>query len=205
MKSLNATVQFSKCDKNDIDKAHHDGKEQIPMKRKKSEVKHQKPRVEIDLLYSTSLIDNLFPSEIKGEFILKHFKKHPLVARGSEVCLGALKDLLFGFEIKQLVAQSASERIHVWLSHMGSENNSNPQSLDSISFDDPSQALQLYAAGHSIYCRAPLELEKTVVPRLLNDLGLGVTGSGTDKYRRGEIELFLSRKGHTTGAITNTP
>lgn len=75
--------------------------------------------------------------------------------------------------------------------------------LDSISVDDHSQAIKLYHAGHSIYCRAPAELEHAVVPRLLDELGIGIIGSGTDKYRRGEIELFLSRKGHATDFHTD--
>ena len=153
----------------------------------------------IDLLNSECLLDNLFPIAIKGDFLKKHFKSNPLVTRGNKECLSELKELLFNLDVSELIRSSASERIHVWLSQRGSEG-----ALESISVDDHEQAIKLYWAGHSIYCRAPLELEKSVVPHLLNDVGLGVAGSGTDKYRRGEIELFLSRKGHNTGIMQLT-
>ena len=105
------------------------------------------------------------------------------------------------FDIAELLENSASDRIHVWLSQKMNVSTERA-ALDSITVEDHSQALKLYWAGHSIYCRAPLELERSVVPRLLHEIGLGVTGSGTDKYRRGEIELFLSREGHTTGIVS---
>ena len=196
MESLSPTVRFSGCD--------GDSKGQASTKWKKSGSDKKNKRAAIDLLHSeVRLIDNLFPSGVEEDFVTTHFRRHPFVARGSNECLVTLKKLLHEFNVAKLLENSASERIHVWLSQKGSESSLNSQSLDSISVDDHTQALKLYVAGHSIYCRAPLELERAVVPRLLNDLGLGVTGSGTDKYRRGEIELFLSRKGHTTGAIVN--
>jgi hypothetical protein len=187
MESLNATVRFIEC--------AGDNEGQVPDNRKKSGVEKKK-RPKICIANSEeSLIDNLFPSGIRGDFIGKHFKKHPLVTRGSKKCLEYLKSELHDFDLEPLLEDSASERIHVWLSQQGS------QSLDSISLEDQSHALKLYAAGHSIYCRGSQELESVVIPRLLKDLGLGAIGSCNDKYRRGEIELFMSRKGHTTGAL----
>ena len=149
---------------------------------------------EIDLLNSECLLDNLIP--IGGTFHSEHFKRNPVVVRGNNKRLLAVKRLLFNLDIAELVKNTASERIHIWLSQKESED-----ALESISIEDHSQAIKLYGAGHSIYCRAPAELERSVVPKLLNDLGLGITGSGTDRYRRGEIEMFLSRKGHNTGTI----
>ena len=147
---------------------------------------------EIDLLNSEGLLDNLLP--IGGTFHSEHFKRNPVVVRGNKKRLAAVKELLFNLDIAELVKNTASERIHIWLSQ-----NESGDALESISIEDHSQAIKLYGAGHSIYCRAPAELERCVVPKLLNDLGLGITGSGTDRYRRGEIEMFLSRKGHNTG------
>ena len=191
MESLNAIVRFIEC--------VGDNEGQVPDNRKKSGVEKKKKRPKISITDSDeSLIDNLFPSGIRGDFIGKHFKKHPLVTRGSKECLEYLKSQLHEFDLESLLQESASERIHVWLSQQGS------QSLDSISLEDQSHALKLYAAGHSIYCRGAQELESVVIPHLLNDLGLGAIGSCNDKYRRGEIELFMSRKGHTTGAIIST-
>jgi hypothetical protein len=49
-----------------------------------------------------------------------------------------------------------------------------PAPLTSISVSDAQQAARLYAAGHSLYCRAPAELEAVVVPRLLDEIGHGI-------------------------------
>lgn len=166
--------------------------------RKKSRLEAQQKRNVIDLLNSENLLQNLFPFSRPGVFSESHFKRNPVVARGNQDCLRRLKKLLFNLDIPELIKSSASDRIHVWLSQRlpgGLTSNA----LESIPVEDHVTAVKLYWAGHSIYCRAPLELEKAVVPKLLNELGLGVTGSGTDRYRRGEIELFLSRAGHVTG------
>jgi hypothetical protein len=166
--------------------------------RKKSKAETYQKRDAIDLLNSENLLLNLLPFREPESFPDTHFKRNPVVARGDQECLRSLKKLLFNLDISELIKSSASDRIHVWLSQrLPGELNSN--TLESIPVEDHSAAVKLYWAGHSIYCRAPLELEKAVVPKLLNELGLGVTGSGTDKYRRGEIELFLSRAGHVTG------
>jgi hypothetical protein len=60
------------------------------------------------------------------------------------------------------------------------------------------QALKLYNAGHSLYCRASQELESEVIPKVLEEVGVGINTSNSDRFRRGEIETFFSRKGHLT-------
>lgn len=165
---------------------------------KQSKLGKKSKRVPINLIDSESLLDNLFTIEGSDGFRETHFRKNPFVARGSESDLSELKKLLFDLDIAELLENSASDRIHVWLSQNKNEFTER-KALDSMTVEDHTQAMKLYWAGHSIYCRAPLELERSVVPRLLHEIGLGVTGSGTDKYRRGEIELFLSREGHETG------
>ena len=166
-----------------------------------SKIEKKSKRVPINLIDSESLLDNLFTIEGSDGFRETHFRRNPFVARGSESNLSELKKLLFDLDVAELLENSASDRIHVWLSQNKNESKER-KALDSISVEDHTQALKLYWAGHSIYCRAPLELERSVVPRLLHEIGLGVTGSGTDKYRRGEIELFLSREGHSTGIVS---
>ena len=75
--------------------------------------------------------------------------------------------------------------------------------MNSIQLDDADAARRLYDAGHSLYCRAPAELEAAVVPRLLDALGHGVRLAPTDRYRRGEVETFFSRAGHVTSWHTD--
>jgi hypothetical protein len=189
MASLSGGVRFH------FDKKLKPSKEE---KNKKLQIKQKTSsfRPTINLSDPECLLDNLLPIGNKGEFIAKHLKRHPFVVRGNEGCLSDVKELLFDLDVAELVQNSASDRIHIWLSQKNSDGV-----LESISIEDHVQAVKLYRAGHSVYCRAPAELESRVVPRLLNELGLGLAGSGTDKYRRGEIELFLSRKGHKTGKM----
>lgn len=168
---------------------------------KQSKLRKKSKRVPINLIDPESLLDNLFTVEGSDGFRETHFRRNPFVSRGSESNLSELKKILFDLDIAELLENSASDRIHVWLSENKSISTER-KALDSMTVEDHNQAMKLYWAGHSIYCRAPLELERSVVPRLLHEIGLGVTGSGTDKYRRGEIELFLSREGHATGIVS---
>jgi hypothetical protein len=96
------------------------------------------------------------------------------------------------FDIETLVENTSSESIQVWLPTQKSNKK-----IDSIRVDDK-QAFKLYQAGHSLYCRAPQELEHALVPSLLQSLGYGVRPQGNDRYSRGEIEMFFSRQGHVT-------
>jgi len=98
-------------------------------------------------------------------------------------------DYLFDLDVNAMLENTASDQIHVWLK--------TASSLDSIRVSDASQAISLYKAGHSLYCRASTELEQTLVPRMLSSLAHGVAGGG-DRLRRGEVETFYSKRGHVT-------
>lgn len=198
MKTIKAAVHIVKFEELDSHPKPSSSKTGSNPLRKKSKAEAHQKRHVIDLLDSENLLQNLFPFSGSESFFDSHFKRHPVVTRGDQECLLSLKKLLFNLDISELIKSSASDRIHVWLSQRLSTGLTS-NALESIPVEDHTTAVKLYWAGHSIYCRAPLELEKDVVPKLLNELGLGITGSGTDRYRRGEIELFLSRAGHVTG------
>ena len=96
-----------------------------------------------------------------------------------------------GLDLEYLLENSASESVQVWLK--SPEDNG----LDSLQVD-ARQALKLHRAGHSLYCRAPSDLEAMVVPRMLHGLGYGPRPLSGDRFSRGEIEMFFSREGHLT-------
>lgn len=110
--------------------------------------------------------------------------------------------MLFDLNIIEMVKETASEKIHVWLS---SKDPATPCGtvMDSISIQDPLDAIKLHKVGHSLYCRAPAELESRVIPSFLQCLGLGIKGCQHDKFSRGEIETFYSRRGHITAYHTD--
>ena len=123
-------------------------------KRKKQKIMH----TNIDLMNAECLLGNLITRRVnvdmKGQredFHLHIFQKRPMVIRGNEDILVDVKELLFDFDVEELIKSSASDQIHVWLSYRASDG----QGLESISIEDPNQAMKLYYAGHSLYCRAP--------------------------------------------------
>jgi len=120
---------------------------------------------------------------------------HPIVVKGNENLISLLKEQLYDLNIDMMLENTASENIHVWLKGIDKVTD---QSLDSVTVDNHMHAKSLYNAGHSLYCRASEELEKEVIPKVLEELGIGINTSKSDRFRRGEIETFFSRKGHLT-------
>lgn len=76
-----------------------ESKEKLKPSKKKSR-KNQRP--DIDLLHSDSLLLNLFPIDVEGEFLEKHFKQHPVVVRGNEDQLSIVKELLLNLDIMEV-------------------------------------------------------------------------------------------------------
>lgn len=129
-------------------------------------------------------------------FMSTVWQKRPMVVRGKagEDRMSVIKEeFMFGLDVESLLSNTASDAIHVWL-----KSSTSGDRLDSIQVEQPSSALKLYAAGNSLYCRAPQALEHELVPVILSSLGMGPGSSSTDRFRRGEVEVFFSRAGHTT-------
>ena len=113
----------------------------------------------------------------------QHATTHPRMAR--------IVETLFDLDPQQVLEQTASENIFVWLkeqqrqeqhehqqqpsssSSCSSSSSSSSSLIRSIEVSDSETALALYRAGHSTYCRAPTELEEVLVPALLQNTGLG--------------------------------
>ena len=98
--------------------------------------------------------------------------------------------MLFDLDIQTLLENTASDQIHIWLNQEKHDGQ-----LQSITMESATDALKLYQAGHSIYCRVPLELEKIVVQSMMKEIGMGINCNHNDRFKRGEIETFFSRKG----------
>ena len=128
-------------------------------------------------------------------FKSEHFQYRPVISRNHNI--KEVKEALFNLDVKELVSNSASDQIHVWMKRLDSS------ALSSISVDDPEQACKLFNAGHSLYCRAPPHFEEIVVPKLIKELSYGIDPANNDRYRRGEVEVFYSRKGHFTDFHTD--
>jgi hypothetical protein len=113
--------------------------------------------------------------------------------------LSSISSALFDLDAAAILRETSSENIFVWLQkkHSGL--------IHSIEISDPETAWHLFEAGNATYCRAPPDLEQTLVRSLLRDTGLGCgqydpTGQRVTTMGRGEVEVFQSS---TVGHVTN--
>ena len=116
--------------------------------------------------------------------------------------LKRITDKLFQLNPKEIIEETASDNVFVWLSNPQIQNqkkktkDTSSKLIQSIEVPDSETAYSLFKAGHATYCRAPPFLEKLLVPNLLQNTGLGC---GHDTLSRGEIEVFQSTtSGHVT-------
>lgn len=158
------------------------------------------PSSPIELNGSGSILASIIGEFLlQREFLQEDFQRRPLKIEGGSHRVEDLKELLYDLDILEMLQNTASETIQVWMRPSGEGTNK----LISTTATDAEQAYKLYKAGHSIYCRAPRELEVYVIPRMLKELGHGILNPGHDRYSRGEIETFFSRKGHLTDFHTD--
>jgi hypothetical protein len=108
-----------------------------------------------------------------------------------------IREALYDLDPLTIFQNSSSDAIFVWIRTPESEQ------IHSIEVSDPNSALALYNAGNATYCRAPPSLEQALISSLLADTGLGCgqydpTGQSMSCLGRGEVEVFLSTRGHFT-------
>ena len=159
------------------------------------EIKGGRDLDEIDVR-SDDFLSNLFGEHLES-FRASFTDKYPLVVHGNPSRVNGIKKLLYDLDVNKYCENTSSERIHVWFPP------NEDGSMKSIQIDDPEEATRQYENGLSLYCRAPGFLEKRIIPKLLRELGLGPNDAGNDRFGRGEIETFFSRKGHTTSQHTD--
>lgn len=85
-------------------KIHYIGEESKEKLKPSKKKQRTNKRPDIDLLNSDCLLHNLFPIDTEGEFLAKHFKKHPVVVRGNgnKDNLSVLKELLLDLDISEV-------------------------------------------------------------------------------------------------------
>eukprot|EP01066_Platyproteum_vivax_P012193 Platyproteum_vivax@DN5540_c0_g1_i1.p1 len=99
---------------------------------------------------------------------------------------------LFDLDIEELCEGSASENIHIWV--LKPENGK----VDSFQVSDSKTAKHCYNLGGCLYFRAPTDLCDMIVPAVSKSVGMNFGGLYEDGAQRGEIETFVSHKGHVT-------
>lgn len=146
-----------------------------------------------------SLLGSIFAHDSKNVklFLETNFQHQPVVIRGDVCRMDMIRDdFMHHLDLQTILESTSSDSIHVWLKSPNCKDKNS--SLDSITVENASAALKLHNAGHSVYCRAPPMLEQFMVPKLIRELGMGIVGSDCDRFRRGEVETFISKQGHVT-------
>lgn len=132
-----------------------------------------------------------YPLE-KDVFMDMYFRKLGVIVNGPVDRFEKLmEEALHDLDILELLEDSPSESIQVWLPAKGDK-------IESISIEEPRAAFLLHQQGYSLYCRTPEALANLLLPKLGRDLGMGFTTHGVQGELNGEIELFCSKKGHVT-------
>ena len=148
----------------------------------------------------------LWPLNI-DEFMREYWKKRVF---STKLESGArfnklIKNLLFDLNLTELMENTSSDSIHVWMKELSSnENDSNKPStkqLSSFTMEDPSTVMTIWNSVEkaiSLYFRAPPEASHLLVESATKELGLNFGGYFPDENLKGEIETFVSKKDNVT-------
>ena len=159
---------------------------------------------------SVNLLQDMFDHLPTQTFLLNLFRKKAVHNSArydesrSESVQNIIENYMFNLDIRQVLAETSSDNVFVWLAPQPGGNQTTKRTIQSIELQDPDAAYALHQSGHATYCRAPPELEQTLVSSLLRDVGLGCgqydpTGEQLTTMGRGEVEVFAaSRAGHVT-------
>ena len=113
---------------------------------------------------------------------------------------------LFDLDLEELLDNTASGAIDVWM-RVAKPDDSSSKAVDSITVDSAAAALTCFNAGASLYCLSTQQMADEYIGALAVALGMNFGGfraaqrgsSGMQPGQvRGEIEVFVSREGHTT-------
>ena len=167
------------------------------------------------------LCELLHPLPAPELFLERYWGRKPLAVLGVGASRVAQlnEEAMFGLDVKELMVNSASDSIFVWMkeqppSSSSTSSSSSPSTpslsaslqatsppISSFPLDNPNQldaALVCYNAGASLYFRSSPALSRVFVRALNSALGYGLWGQQPDGSEKGEIEVFCSRKGHYT-------
>ena len=158
---------------------------------------------------SSTLLEDMLGPLSKQEFLLDLFRKKAVHISASdedrpENVQNIIDNYMFGLDVRQILAETSSENVFVWLGPQPGAKQSANRTIQSIELQDPQAAFALHESGHSTYCRAPPELEQPLVSSLLRDTGLGSGQYDPSAEKmtimgRGEVEVFAaSRAGNFT-------
>jgi len=101
-----------------------------------------------------------------------------------------VKTHFFDLDIRQLLESTISPQVFAW---MKDQNNK----ISSIELSEEA-AMRCYNCGASLYFRAPQEISEALVKGIAEGTKMNFAGRYPNGELRGEVEIFVSRKGHIT-------
>ena len=118
---------------------------------------------------------------------------------------------MHGLNIEALLQNTASESIFVWMKNPSEGKDGKIDSFELEGENAVKSAMICYNAGASLYfryelrskfkfsnnsSRSPQEMAENFIPLMTQSLGMNFGGFYSNGEHKGEIETFLSRKGH---------
>lgn len=101
-------------------------------------------------------------------------------------CARVRDELVFGLDLRDMLENTLSESIHVWLRNASSTG---PGSVASFEVQDVETAGKLYSSGASLYFRGSQQCTDVLVRTLAKDLGLSFGGF----YSNGAVMLAMQQ------------
>jgi hypothetical protein len=134
----------------------------------------------------------------KSDFMEKYFRRRAVhvVTNGGDDRIHPILNSMEGLDPSHILRETSSENIFVWLTNK-------EKKIESIEVDSADTALSLHHAGHATYCRASPQVEQPLVRHTLAATGMGCgeydpTNERSMTLGRGEVEVFMSTRSHTT-------
>eukprot|EP01100_Stratorugosa_tubuloviscum_P000511 TRINITY_DN1113_c3_g1_i2.p1 TRINITY_DN1113_c3_g1~~TRINITY_DN1113_c3_g1_i2.p1 ORF type:complete len:538 (+),score=247.51 TRINITY_DN1113_c3_g1_i2:128-1741(+) len=152
---------------------------------------------QLPIINSENLLESFVSPFSKEEFLSNIWKKKCLaVITSSERFENLIENHFYSLDLNQLLENSASENIFVWMRNTTSEGGGK---IDSFETDNSSTAEICYNSGASLYFRASQDTTDEFVRAMSMDLGINFAGIyAQENTNKGEIEIFVSRTGHYT-------
>ncbi|PRP85520.1 hypothetical protein PROFUN_06752 [Planoprotostelium fungivorum] len=164
--------------------------------------------------------DPLLPSVLypltEEDFFQNVWKKKAYVSKpspgtGTERLSDLISNHMSDLDLDTLLRTTASEAIFVWMRPLEAivhsvQKEASPlaeemRRIDSFELSGEQavdSAKICYGSGASLYFRSSPELSDILVPELTGELGINFSGFYANGDAKGEIEVFMSRKGHVT-------
>eukprot|EP01117_Protostelium_nocturnum_P013424 TRINITY_DN5004_c0_g1_i1.p1 TRINITY_DN5004_c0_g1~~TRINITY_DN5004_c0_g1_i1.p1 ORF type:complete len:611 (-),score=215.35 TRINITY_DN5004_c0_g1_i1:63-1895(-) len=166
------------------------------------------PKIDIDS-DDSSLLESLLWPVSPSHFFQNVWKKRAYASLLKDENRARMEDLirdhLHDLNLEKLLKTTASESIFVWMrpleSILGKVMEGTKEKIESFELQGEnaiSSAKTCYASGASLYFRSSQDLADILVARLTDELGIGFAGYYPNGDVKGEIEVFMSRKGHVT-------